>query len=89
MLTASHTAVPADIDQFFTENESRIRGELFELLRIPSVSARSEHNEDTARTAEWVARSMRDAGLQAERLEGTPGRPSVIVRAHYSIVCSA
>jgi acetylornithine deacetylase/succinyl-diaminopimelate desuccinylase-like protein len=77
-LTASGgTTVPADIDRFFADNESRIRDELFELLRIPSVSARSEHNADTARAAEWVARSMRDAGLQAN-VHRTPGHPVVV-----------
>src|SRR5690348_16072887 len=69
--------VPDDLDRFFTANESRIRGELFDLLRIPSVSARSEHNEDTARAAEWVAGSMRDAGLQAT-VYPTPGHPVVV-----------
>ena len=69
--------VPADLDRFFTQNEARIRGELFELLRIPSVSARSEHNEDTARAAEWVARSLRDAGLKAT-VYPTPGHPVVV-----------
>ena len=69
--------VPTDLDRFFTDNESRIRGELFDLLRIPSVSARREHNEDTARAAEWVARSMRDAGLQAT-VHPTAGHPVVV-----------
>ena len=39
--------------------------ELFQLLRIPSVSACSEHDADTARAVEWIAESMRTAGLQA------------------------
>lgn len=69
--------VPSDLDQFFTQNEARIRDELFDLLRIPSVSARSEHNEDTARAAEWVARSLRDAGLKAT-VHPTPGHPVVV-----------
>jgi acetylornithine deacetylase/succinyl-diaminopimelate desuccinylase-like protein len=69
--------VPTDLDRFFSEHESRIRGELFDLLRIPSVSARSEHNEDTARAAEWVARSMRNAGLKAT-VYPTPGHPVVV-----------
>ena len=69
--------VPSDLDRFFTDNESRIRGELFDLLRIPSVSARSEHNEDTVRAAEWVARSMRDAGLEAT-VYPTGGHPVVV-----------
>ena len=69
--------VPNDLEQFFTDNASRIRGELFDLLRIPSVSARSEHNEDTARAAEWVARSMREAGLEAT-VHPTAGHPVVV-----------
>src|SRR5690348_15262993 len=69
--------VPGDLDRFFTQNESRIRDELFELLRIPSVSARSEHNEDTARAADWVARSLREAGLKAT-VHPTPGHPVVV-----------
>src|SRR5205085_557441 len=78
MQTASaDIMVPADLDRFFADNESRIRDELFELLRIPSVSARSEHNEDTARAAQWVARSMRDAGLEAT-VHPTAGHPVVV-----------
>ena len=77
-LTASaETMVPADLDRFFTENEKRIREELFELLRIPSVSARTEHNEDTARTAEWVAENIRNAGMQAQ-VHQTKGHPIVV-----------
>jgi len=77
-LTASaETMVPADLDRFFMENEKRIREELFELLRIPSVSARTEHNEDTARTAEWVAENIRNAGMQAQ-VHQTKGHPIVV-----------
>src|SRR5438067_6444983 len=78
MLTATtEITVPTDLDRFFTDNETRIRDELFELLRIPSVSARSEHNADTTRAAEWVAASMRAAGLQAT-VHRTPGHPVVV-----------
>lgn len=69
--------VPNDLERFFSDNESRIRGELFDLLRIPSVSARSEHNEDTKHAAEWVAQNMREAGLQAT-LYPTAGHPIVV-----------
>ena len=78
MPTASiDISVPHDIDQYFTDNEARIRDELFELLRIPSVSARSEHNADTALAADWVAASMRAAGLQAS-VHRTAGHPVVV-----------
>ena len=47
---------------FFDSNKSRIRDELFEFLRIPSVSAKSEHNDDTRRCAEWLAGQMTTIG---------------------------
>ncbi len=69
--------VPADLDAYLTANNDRIHDELFEFLRIPSVSARSEHKVDTARAAEWVVRSLREAGLTAET-HATPGHPIVL-----------
>src|SRR5579862_5835389 len=71
------TTVSADLDAFFTTHHDRFERELFEFLRIPSVSARSEHNADTARAAEWVAANMRAAGLSAS-VHPTPGHPVVL-----------
>src|SRR3990172_1534663 len=51
--------------------------ELFDFLRIPSISARSEHRADVARAADWLAGRLRDAGLSAEGLP-TPGHPVVL-----------
>jgi acetylornithine deacetylase/succinyl-diaminopimelate desuccinylase-like protein len=67
----------ADLYQFFDSNDSRIREELFDFLRIPSVSAKSEHNDDVARAAEWLKKSLEDAGLKAT-VHSTPGHPVVI-----------
>ena len=66
-----------DLTTFFDANKTRVRNELFDLLRIPSVSARSEHNADTARAAEWVADSLRTIGLTAN-VHTTKGHPIVI-----------
>jgi acetylornithine deacetylase/succinyl-diaminopimelate desuccinylase-like protein len=66
-----------DLTTFFDNNQSRARDELFDLLRIPSVSARSEHNADTARAAEWVANSLRAIGLTVA-VHGTKGHPIVV-----------
>jgi acetylornithine deacetylase/succinyl-diaminopimelate desuccinylase-like protein len=68
-----------DLDAFFDSNKARIREELYEFLRIPSVSARSEHDGDTARAAAWLADSMRAVGLDTTVNE-TPGHPIVIGR---------
>lgn len=90
--------LPPDLDAFFVANDARIRGELFDLLRIPSVSARSEHDADTARAAQWVADNMSHAGLRAavHPTAGHPivvgewrgagaGAPTVLVYGHYDV----
>ncbi len=87
-----------DLSTFLDENEQRINDELFDFLRIPSVSARSEHKTDVARAAEWVAESLRSAGLTAEIVptaghpvvlgewRGAPrGAPTVLVYGHYDV----
>ena len=66
-----------DLDSFFAANQARARNELFDLLRIPSVSARSEHNADTARAADWVADALRRIGLTAT-VHPTKGHPIVV-----------
>jgi acetylornithine deacetylase/succinyl-diaminopimelate desuccinylase-like protein len=89
--------VPRDLDAFFSANSPRIRDELFDFLRIPSVSARSEHAADTARAADWVADSMRAVGLRATvhptaghpvvvgEWRGATGAPTVLVYGHYDV----
>lgn len=71
------TTLAPDLADFLASNDARIHDELFEFLRIPSVSARSEHRADMARAAEWLAASMRRAGLTAEILP-TGGHPVVL-----------
>src|SRR3954470_5687052 len=82
---------------FFTTNRSRIRDELFEFLRIPSVSARSEHNADTRRAAEWLRDSMKKIGLKTTihatpghpivlgEWRGAPGKPTLLIYGHYDV----
>ncbi len=68
-----------DLEKFFTSNSARIRQELYEFLRIPSVSARSEHDADTAKAAEWLAASTRRIGLDTV-VHATAGHPIVVAR---------
>jgi acetylornithine deacetylase/succinyl-diaminopimelate desuccinylase-like protein len=67
----------SDTANYLSRNQDRYMGELFDFLRIPSVSARSEHDGDTRKSAEWLADQLRDAGLSAEVME-TPKHPVVL-----------
>ena len=76
-MTPSTPRVATDLDNYFTREEPRMRAELDEFLRIPSVSARSEHNADTARCADWLAKQLRAIGMDAS-IHQTPGHPIVV-----------
>lgn len=65
------------VAQYLDANRQRFLDELFEFLRIPSVSANSEHRADTRRAAEWLMQKMEDAGLDVS-LHDTPGHPIVL-----------
>ena len=90
--------VPRELDLFFAANTARIRDELYDFLRIPSVSARSEHDADTARAAAWLAAECTRIGLTTEIIptaghpvvlaewRGAPaGAPTVLVYGHYDV----
>ena len=88
----------ASVGDYIDENMTRFREELDEFLRIPSISARSEHNDDMIRAAEWLAAKMGDAGLEVS-IEETenfpivvgeyrgagPDAPTVLVYGHYDV----
>lgn len=84
--------------EFLTLNNQRIHDELYEFLRIPSVSARSEHTPDVARAAEWLREKLEKAGLDAvvHATEGHPvvlgewrgagaAAPTILVYGHYDV----
>ncbi|MCX6190146.1 MAG: dipeptidase [Bacteroidetes bacterium] len=84
--------------EYITENKERFLNELLELLRIPSISARSENNNDTQRCAEAVAQKLREAGADKVEVCATDGHPiiygekivnallpTVLVYGHYDV----
>jgi len=84
--------------QYIQENKERFLQELFELLRIPSVSADPKYKEDVARCAESVADHLRKAGADAVEICATeghpivygekmidPSKPTVLVYGHYDV----
>jgi acetylornithine deacetylase/succinyl-diaminopimelate desuccinylase-like protein len=67
----------ADWKAYLTDNTPRYLDELFDFLRIPSISSLPEHAADVKRAAEWVAERMKAAGLEAVRIMPTEGHPVV------------
>ncbi len=67
----------ASLLDYIDSNTPRFRDELFDFLRIPSVSARSEHNVDTTLAAEWLRAEMERVGLEAS-IHPTDGHPVVL-----------
>ena len=67
----------SDVQGYIGRELSRFTEEILEFLRIPSVSAKSEHNPDTRRAAEWLRDRMEGADLEADVLE-TAGHPVVL-----------
>ena len=66
-----------DALKYATRERARFQSELFDFLRIPSVSAKSEHDVDTRRAATWLAENLSRSGLDVEVLE-TPKHPVVL-----------
>ncbi len=80
------------------KNKDRFLNELLEMLRIPSVSARSEHKQDMVRCAEMVKMRMLEAGADKAEIYSTaghpvvygekiidPSKPTVLVYGHYDV----
>src|ERR1700751_921856 len=87
-----------NLSEFIEGRREQHLSELCEFLRIPSVSAKSEHEPDIERAARWVADHFRAAGFKnveivptglhpvvyAESLEA-PGKPTILFYGHYDV----
>ena len=52
-----------NLTEYIDSKHEEHLNELYEFLRIPSVSAQSEHKPDIERAAKWVAEKLRAADL--------------------------
>jgi acetylornithine deacetylase/succinyl-diaminopimelate desuccinylase-like protein len=86
------------IREYIAENKSRFLSELFDWLRIPSISADSRHKADVRKAAEFLKEKFSVAGVDkveicetkghpivyAEKLID-PSKPTVLVYGHYDV----
>lgn len=86
------------LEGWLAANDQRLHDELFEFLRIPSVSARSEHADDVRRAAAWLHGKLERLGFEtttfptpghpvvlAEWRRAPVGAPTVLVYGHYDV----
>lgn len=62
---------------YAAQHARRFVDQLFELLRIPSISTDPAYKEEVQRAAEWVAEDMRRIGLDDVQIIPTAGHPLV------------
>ena len=86
-----------EAQDYITRELPRLREELFELLRIPSISTDAAHDGDVRRAAEWLVDRMGRAGLEASieetaghplavgRHRAGPDAPTLLVYGHYDV----
>ena len=85
--------------QYIEANKDRFLSELFELIRIPSISSESEHKPDMIRCAEQWKKLLLEAGADKAELLATSGNPlvygekiidpakkTILVYGHYDVM---
>jgi acetylornithine deacetylase/succinyl-diaminopimelate desuccinylase-like protein len=84
--------------EYVETNKQKLLDELKDFLRIPSISTLPEHRKDVDRAAQFVADSLKKAGLENVEIIQTakhplvyadwmhaPGKPTVLCYGHYDV----
>lgn len=87
-----------NLEKYIQENKQRFLDELFELLRIPSISADPAYSQEMIRTAEFIKSKLDAAGADKVEICETggypivygekiidPSLPTVLVYGHYDV----
>ena len=88
-----------DVKAYIEQNRERFLDELFQLIRIPSISAEAEHKDDMVRCAEKWRELLLAAGADRAEVMPTEGnpvvygektigadKPTVLVYGHYDVM---
>jgi len=88
-----------NVIKYIRENRERFIQELFEIIRIPSISSLSAHKGDMLKTAEAYKKSLLAAGVDKAEIMPTNGNPvvyaekiidknlpTVLVYSHYDVM---
>ncbi len=88
-----------DLRNYIENNKERFLEELFGLIRIPSVSSKTEHKADMVKAAEYLKEALIKAGADKAEVmpsQGNPivygekiiakDKPTVMVYGHYDVM---
>lgn len=88
-----------DIKKYVEDNKQRFLDELFELIRIPSISSEKKHKDDMKKMAGALKQKLLDAGADKAEVMPTDGnpvvyaekmvdssKPTVLVYGHYDVM---
>ena len=88
----------SSVNDYLEQNHETFLADLFELLRIPSVSTEPDHKNDVRQAAQWVADHCKSLGMTNVEIIDTPGHPivygewlgagdapTVLVYGHYDV----
>lgn len=86
------------IQNYIDENIETFKAELFELLKIPSISTNSSHKKDVLKAAQYLVEQLNNIGLDNVTLHETDGhpivtaektphsdKPTVLIYGHYDV----
>jgi len=87
-----------EIFSYIDENSKKFETELFELLRIPSISTDSERKDDIVRAAKYLESQLKSNGMDKVEIYETkghpivyaekcphPDKPTVLIYGHYDV----
>jgi acetylornithine deacetylase/succinyl-diaminopimelate desuccinylase-like protein len=97
-MITTETGADAALEAFFESHHDERLESYLELLRIPSVSALSEHKPDMVRAARWIVAELDRIGFEHAEVSETgghpvvyadwlhaPGAPTILVYCHYDV----
>src|SRR6202035_3473937 len=87
-----------ELNEYVERKRNEHLTDLYEFLRIPSISAQAQHKQDIEQGARWVADRLRRVGLDPGEIVPTkmhplvygesqqaPGNPTVLFYGHYDV----
>lgn len=98
MLFLQKTLKMDDLKAYIEKNQQLFLDELFDFLRIPSVSAQPEHRNDMYKACEFLKEKLLGAGAEKAEIINTKGHPivyaekfidkklpTVLIYGHYDV----